>query len=194
MFQFEPRSFLPCSCRQSHDASPERVLAAAVDLLHWFFNNPKLSTTLLVFASAFSSLHSTSSVIFRSRSTDFFLTSPSQHRATMSRQVPNGREGVVDRKMTFCERLQQYDQQRLVKTCKCCSKFFVHCCACDMGEWDKVTGLGFDGAVSSPLRTSQQSLTRRSKHKQSGRQQSLIVRSQTRHAIIIGWSSSRVSP
>lgn len=90
-------------------------------------------------------------------------------QATMSRQTSDGSEGVIHRKMIFCQRLQEWEPARLMQICECCANFFVHCCGCDTGEWHKVAALGFQGSVSLPLNTSTCLLTRNRKRKQSGR-------------------------
>lgn len=40
----------------------------------------------------------------------------------------NGREGIVDRQLTFCARLQEWSYGHLIHICSCCSNYMAHCC------------------------------------------------------------------
>ena len=52
-----------------------------------------------------------------------------------------GAEGVIGRRMVFCETLQQFDTDELIKTCQCCDDFFLYCCSCAQNgnedDWGK---------------------------------------------------------
>jgi hypothetical protein len=57
------------------------------------------------------------------------------------RRNTDEREGIVDRILTFCPRLQAWSHSRLIRTCTCCQSYTVHCCACDMREWERIEAL-----------------------------------------------------
>ncbi|CAF9905796.1 hypothetical protein IMSHALPRED_003979 [Imshaugia aleurites] len=44
----------------------------------------------------------------------------------------HGEEGVIDRKVIFCDRLQAFETHELIKTCPECHDFFLYCCHCSM--------------------------------------------------------------
>jgi hypothetical protein len=62
-----------------------------------------------------------------------------------ARPGTDDKEGIVDRKLTFCPRLKEWNHEQLIHVCSCCSNYMVHCCGCDMREADKVDQLGFKG-------------------------------------------------
>ena len=62
-----------------------------------------------------------------------------------ARSNTDEKEGIVDRKLTFCPRLKEWHISSLIHVCSCCSNYMVHCCSCDMREAEKVDQLGFKG-------------------------------------------------
>lgn len=44
----------------------------------------------------------------------------------------HGQEGIVDRKVSFCDRLQAFETHELITTCPDCHHFFLYCCHCSM--------------------------------------------------------------
>ena len=42
----------------------------------------------------------------------------------------DGREGIIGRKMVFCDRLQTFETDELIKTCPDCRCFVLYCCHC----------------------------------------------------------------
>lgn len=45
-----------------------------------------------------------------------------------------GQEGVFDRRLYFCPRLQSFGVNELILTCPCCQGFFLYCCHCSLRE------------------------------------------------------------
>lgn len=41
-----------------------------------------------------------------------------------------GAEGIIGRKMVFCDRLQSFETDKLIMTCPDCRGFFLYCCCC----------------------------------------------------------------
>ena len=62
-----------------------------------------------------------------------------------TRADTDDKEGIVDRKLTFCPRLQEWNYGSLMHICSCCSNYMAHCCGCDMREANKVDQLGLNG-------------------------------------------------
>ena len=40
------------------------------------------------------------------------------------------REGIIRRKLIFCDKLQSFETDELIQTCPHCLHFFVYCCSC----------------------------------------------------------------
>ena len=49
------------------------------------------------------------------------MSTPSSHGS-------DGSQGVIDRKLVFCDRLQTFETQELITTCQECHDFFLYCC------------------------------------------------------------------
>ena len=43
-----------------------------------------------------------------------------------------GSEGIIGRKMVFCDRLQTFETNELIMTCPNCQCHFLYCCSCSM--------------------------------------------------------------
>ena len=43
-----------------------------------------------------------------------------------------GAEGIIGRKMVFCDRLQTFETNELIQTCPKCHCFLLYCCHCSM--------------------------------------------------------------
>ena len=54
----------------------------------------------------------------------------------MSSSGYEGVEGVIGRKLLFCERLQELETDKLIKTCQDCHHFFALCCPCEIKYYD----------------------------------------------------------
>lgn len=48
----------------------------------------------------------------------------------MSSSEYEGGEGVIERKLVLCQRLQTFETSELIRTCERCSGFFLYCCPC----------------------------------------------------------------